>query len=105
MLNSTTIADPIEVPVKKWYQSKTVMLGLGLVAIFGGDLAFGFIGQNVTPEQLDSFNTIYPAGAKIVSDLKSGKSILDVAGAIFGLLVVTVRVWFTNSLIPQSLKK
>lgn len=105
MNNNRPNAVAVDAPVKRWYQSKIVLLAAGLAALLLGDLAFGFIGPNVTPEQLDSFQTIYPAGAEIVQQLKSGKSVLEVAGSIFAILIAVVRVWFTNSLLPQSLNK
>jgi hypothetical protein len=105
MNNNRPNAVAVDAPVKRWYQSKIVLLAVGFAALLLGDLVFGFITPNVTPEQLDSFQTIYPAGAEIVQQLKSGKSVLEVAGSIFALIIAAVRIWFTGSLIPQSLNK
>lgn len=93
-----------EVPVKKWWQSKIVLFALALVAVAGGNLLTGFLSGNVTPEQLDSIRSAYPQAAEIIQRLKNGESIFSVIGAIIGLLITIFRVWFTPSLVAQSVK-
>lgn len=85
-------------PVKKWYQSKIVLLGLTMTLITVTNLVTGFLtGQGVTPEQLESIQTVYPQIGESVAKLQAGESIFNVLGGIFGALVVVLRVWFTEA--------
>lgn len=90
---------------KKWYQSKIVLFALTLVLVAGGNLLTGFISVNITPEQLDAIRNAYPAAAEIIERLKNGESVLSLIGVIIGVIISVVRVWFTTSIIPQSLPK
>lgn len=94
-----------QVNTKPWYKSKVVLFALALVLVAGSNLGFGWISGQITPEQLDAIRDAYPAGVEIVERLKNGESILSVLGTIVGLIIAVSRVWFTTSLIPQSLKK
>ena len=90
---------------KKWYQSKIVLLGLVSVLVFGSNLLLGFIsGQGVTLEQIQAVEQARPDIAEAVKKLQSGGNILDVLGLLGGALIIIARVWFTNKLLPQSLK-
>ena len=90
---------------KPWYKSKVVLFSIALVLIAGTNLGFNWISGEITPEQLKAIEEAYPAGVEIVQRLKNGESILSVLGAIVGVIIAVSRVWFTNSFIPQSLKK
>jgi len=90
---------------KPWYKSKVALFALALVGVAGSNLLFGFLSVNVTPEQLDSIKQAYPQAVEIITRLKAGESIFSVLGAIVGVIIFVSRVWFTTSLIPQSLKK
>lgn len=94
-----------EVKTKPWYQSKIFLFAAALVLVAGSNLGFNWISGEITPEQLDSIQDAYPAGVEIVERLKNGESILSLLGTIVGVVIAVSRVWFTNSLIPQSLKK
>ena len=89
---------------KKWYQSKIVLFALSLVIVAGGNLAFGWISGEITPEQLQAIQTAYPAAVEVVERLKQGESILSLLGVIVGIVITVSRVWFTTSIIPQSLR-
>lgn len=89
---------------KPWYKSKVALFALALVAVTGSNLLFGFLSVNVTPEQLDAIKQAYPQAFEIITRLKAGESIFSVLGSIVGLAIFVSRVWFTTSLIPQSLK-
>ncbi len=90
---------------KPWYKSKIALFALTLVAVTGSNLLFGFLSVNVTPDQLNSIRDAYPQAVEIITRLKGGETIFAVLGSIVGLVIFISRVWFTTTLIPQSLKK
>lgn len=96
---------PEPVPVKPWYKSKVALFALTVFAVFGGNLLFGWLGADVSDEQIASIQAAYPTAIEIIEGLKSGESIQNYIGAIFGAVIFIARVWFTDSLIPQSVKK
>lgn len=90
---------------KPWYKSKIVLFALTLVAVAGSNLLFGFLSTEVTPDKIDAIKAAYPQAAEIITRLKAGESILSLFGLIVGLVITVSRVWFTTTLLPQSLKK
>lgn len=90
---------------KKWYQSKIVLLGLAALLLFGGAMLYRYlINQGITQTQLDVLQQQYPDIKQAVEQIQSGQDIWQAVGALFGALVVIVRTFFTNKLLPQSLK-
>lgn len=97
-------SDPVPVPVKPWYRSKLALFGLTIFAVFGGNLLFNWLTPAVSQDQIAAVQSLYPTAVEIIEGLKNGESIMNYIGSIFGAVVFVVRVWFTDSLIPQSLK-
>lgn len=94
-----------QLETKKWYQSKIVLFGLTLVLVYGSNLLLGFIsGNGVTLEQIQAVEQTQPDFAEAVKKLQNGGNILDVIGLLGGALIVLARVWFTQKLLPQSIK-
>lgn len=93
------------VETKKWYQSKIVLFGIALALVYGSNFLTGWLGGNVSADQLDAIVDTKPQVLDIVNRLKNGESVLSLLGAIAGVLISVLRVWFTSNLIPQSLKK
>jgi len=92
------MADTPTDPAKKpWYKSKIILLALTVIGVFGGNYLFGFLGANITREQLDAIAQSQPAVAEIIERLKSGESILSVVGSIIGVLILVFRAWFTTA--------
>lgn len=90
---------------KKWWQSKIVALGATLIAVFGGNLVLGFAGaQGITPEQVEAIGGATPQVVELIERVKGGESILNLIGLIGGIAVTIARVWFTEKLLPQSVK-
>ena len=88
---------------KKWYQSKIVLLSLSTVLVVGGNLLTGFLtGQGVTPDQLDAIAAAEPEVAEAVKRIQAGDSILQVIAGLFPVLVLILRVWFTNTSIATK---
>lgn len=88
---------------KPWYKSKIVLLGITAVLIFGGSLLYRFLlGSGVTPEQLAAIEQQNPQITAAIQQIQTGENVWQALGVLFGSLVVIVRVWFTNKLIPQS---
>ncbi len=81
---------------KKWYQSKIVLLGLTLGIVGGSQLAFGWLGGQVTPEQLQSIETAQPALFEGLKKSINGGNYLGIITTIGGFLTATWRVWFTT---------
>lgn len=90
---------------KKWYQSKLVLFGLVLVLVYGSNWLLGWLSGNASLEQIQAIEDTRPDVLEIVERLKNGENVLNVIGSAAGVLIVIVRVWFTDKLIPQSLKK
>lgn len=95
----------MEPTTKKWYYSKVALLALTLVLVAGSNLGFKWISGAVSPEQLAVIQSAYPQAAEIIERLINGESIFSMLGTIIGVIIFVSRVWFTTSLIPQSLKK
>lgn len=90
---------------KKWWQSKIVALGATLIAVFGGNLVLGFAGaQGITPEQVQAIDGATPQVVELIERVKGGENILNLVGLIGGIAVTIARVWFTEKLLPQSVK-
>lgn len=95
-----------ETSTKKWYQSKLVLLGLSVLFVFGGALLLRFLGnQGVTTEQMAVLQEQYPQIAESIKQIQSGQDIWQSLGALAGALVVIIRVWFTQKVLPQSMPK
>lgn len=90
---------------KKWYESKLVLFGLALVLVYGTNFLYGWLGSNVTPEELEVIQDTKPDVLDIINRLRNGESVLNVIGTAAGVIIVIVRTWFTSKLLPQSLKK
>lgn len=97
------MAQQTEVPTKKWYKSKIVLLALTILGVTGSNLLFGFLSGNVTPEQINAINDAYPQAVEIIHRVQNGETIFAVFGTVVSLVIIIARVWFTNKLIPQSL--
>ena len=89
---------------KPWFKSKIVLFAAALALVAGGNLLTGFLtGQGVTPEQLATLETFYPQIAGVVKQLQEGANVFSVVGTLMGVLIGIVRVWFSPSVMPQSL--
>jgi hypothetical protein len=88
---------------KKWYQSKIILLSLSTALVVGGNLLTGFLtGQGVTPEQLNAIAAAEPEVAEAVQRVQAGDSILQVIAGLFPVIVLILRVWFTNTAIATK---
>lgn len=90
---------------KKWYQSKLVVLGLAITLVYGSNALLGWLSGSASVEQIQAIEETRPEVLDIVNRLKNGENILNVIGSVAGVIIVIVRVWFTDKLLPQSLKK
>lgn len=102
---SNVAKTPEPVPVKPWYKSKVALFALTLFAVFGGNLLFGWLGADVSDEQIAAIQAAYPTAIEVIEGLRNGESIQNYIGAIFSAFIFIARVWLTDSLIPQSVKK
>lgn len=95
------------VETKKWYQSKLVALGGVLILVFGSNALFGWLTGpvEVTAEQIQAVEQVQPVVTDAFQRLLRGESILNLIGQLAGAVIIVVRVFFTSSLIPQSLPK
>lgn len=92
------MADTPTDPAKKtWYKSKIILLALTIVAVFGGNYLFHFLGANISQEQLDAIAQSQPAVADLIERYRSGESIYSLIGAAVGVLFVVFRAWFTTT--------
>lgn len=96
-----------EIATKKWYQSKLVAIGGVLVLVFGSNALFNWLtgAVNVSPAQIEAIEQVQPAVLDIIDRFKSKESIFNLIGVSAGVLITIIRVFFTSSLIPQSLRK
>jgi len=81
---------------KPFFKSKIVLLALTMIAVFGGNLLFGFVSGEVTPDQLASVEQAYPQVVEIVERLKNGETLLSVIGSVAGVLFLIFRAWLTK---------
>lgn len=97
----------VTVEKKPWWQSKIVALGAVMVLIFGGNYLTGFVTtqMGVTPEQIQAVEAVEPQVVDVIDRISAGENILSLVGAIMGILITVARVWFTPSVIAQSLPK
>lgn len=85
---------------KPWYKSKIILAGLFAVALFGTQLLNNWItGQGVTPEQIAAIQEAQPEIANAIERVKAGESVLAVVGSLFGVAVMVLRAFFTNTAI------
>jgi len=86
-------------PVKKaWYKSKILLLGGALLLVFGSNLlGASLFRSGVTAEQIEAVQTAAPQTVEIFERIKAGENITDMIGAIFSVLIIVARAWFTKS--------
>ncbi len=85
---------------KPWYKSKIVLLGAGMILVFGSTLITNWLtGQGVTPEQITVLEEVKPEIVESVKDIQSGGKLLAEIGTIFGAVIIVVRKWFTTKLL------
>lgn len=90
----------VPVPIKEWYKSKIVLAALAMVFIF---LGMFLSRSGVTDTQLQVLQQVYPDIADAVKAYKVDNNLFAFIGALTGGLVAVFRVWFTTSVLPQSL--
>lgn len=95
-----------QVTTKPWYKSKIVVFSSVLLAVTGSNLLIGWAStQGVTIDQVNAVENAYPQAITIIDRIKSGEGIMSMIGSIAAIAIGVSRVWFTDSILPQSLKK
>ena len=90
----------IQTTVKPWYKSKIVLFCLTALFVFTGL----FVSQNgITTAQVDVIATSYPDVADAIAEYKANNNLFALLGALTSVVVSVLRVWFTKTIIPQSL--
>jgi hypothetical protein len=85
---------------KPWWQSKTILLALTSVLVFGSNLLSGWLTmQGVTPEQVDAISQAEGPVRDAIENVKSGGNVLSAVGSLFGVAILVIRAWFTNKII------
>lgn len=91
----------ISATTKPWYQSKIVLIALAATFIF---LGIYLNSQGVTQTQLDVLQQSYPDIAAAVEQYKADNNLFTLIGSLASAAIAIIRVWFTQKIIPQSLK-
>lgn len=85
---------------KPWYKSKIILMGAGMIAVFGSTLLKNWlVGQGVTPEQMAVLEELKPDIVGNIENIQNGSNLLAEIGIIFGAVIIIVRKWFTTKLL------
>jgi len=87
-------------PLKEWYKSKIVLFALAIIAIAIGT---HLNANQVTPEQMRVLQTALPDIAEAVKKYQAENNLFSLIGSVTAAIIAVFRVWFTTSIIPQSL--
>lgn len=90
----------VPVPIKEWYKSKIVLAALAMIFV---GLGFFLSKSGVTDTQLQVLQQVYPDISNAVAQYKTDNNLMALFTSLFGGLVFVFRVWFTKSILPQSL--
>lgn len=82
---------------KPWYQSKIVLLGITLALVNGTQLAFNWLGTQVTPEQIQVIQQASPEVAQQLETAFDSQNWFQALSAVGGFLTAIWRTWFTNT--------
>jgi hypothetical protein len=82
---------------KPWYKSKIILLGAGIVGVFGSTLVNNWlVGQGVTPEQIAALQEAQPDVVQSIRDIQDGGKLMAEIGVLFGAVIIVIRKWFTS---------